>query len=77
VKYIVRRNVQESPLVNDRRRQIFEWIADHDGPVGIADLERVFSCTRRTLQMDLANMVMAGLVRCSGIGRLRRYSLWK
>lgn len=73
----VRRMVrQESKLekgVDARRRAILDAVAKGSGSLAVSQVEPIFPCTRRTIQLDLAYLVGEGLLHMTGSTRNRRY----
>ncbi len=58
-----------------RRENILAAIAKSSRPLSIADLERKFSCSRRTLQFDLKYLIRSRAITHCGQARRRSYTV--
>lgn len=63
--------------LTQRRGQILKSIHACDRPLTISELEKLFPCSRRTLQFDLKSLVQSNLIRTTGGTRSRTYYIEK
>lgn len=64
---------QKDRQVASRRQRLLETIARTPAPVALSELEGDFDRDRRTLQMDLKHLVLAGQIAFQGSTKNRRY----
>jgi len=67
----------ELGTLTKRRGQILKAIHDCSRPITISEIEKLFPCSRRTLQFDLKSLVQANFVKTTGGTRSRTYFVEK
>lgn len=67
----------ELGTLTKRRGQILKAIHEQARAVTISELEKMFPCSRRTLQFDLKSLVQANFIRTTGGTRSRTYFVEK